>query len=142
MSKLDQSGCPTFSQISSEPFKSDGLVHGYSGVLQYLMWRKEAWLKQEGEGLSESDECGGSNKAKALSKQALQHFNSLISLDVPPSRSMDVFTAIHAQVRQWNLNRGHFKPPKKGHSESACIHHPVHKMREQPPYYGEIPLYS
>ncbi len=87
-----------FSQIGSDPFKCDAMVHGYSAVLQYLMWRKEAWLQGEGVWSEEREGGGESTKAKAFSKQALQHFKTLGSLNAPPSREIDTFIATHSEV--------------------------------------------
>lgn len=84
------------SQISSDPFKCDGMVHGYSAVLQYLMWRREVW--PQGEGVEPSQGEDQSSRARAFSKQALHHFKTLESLGEPPSRAMDTFMAIYSEV--------------------------------------------
>ena len=71
-----------YSQIDGEPFKSNCLVHGYSGALKYIMWRK-----REGVELGEKDH---------LAKQALRHF--LAMKELAPSSNTDAFKHLHYKV--------------------------------------------
>lgn len=76
------------SQIHSDQFKSDAMVHGYSAVLQYLMWKKEVWLEGG----------AGTEKTKVLCKQALEHFVTVGEVSTKPCHAMDIFISTHSQV--------------------------------------------
>ena len=81
------------SQIHTEQFKHDVLMHGYSGVLQYLIW-KEARLEEDGTSEGEARR----DKVKSYSKQALEHFVAAEEVSSKPCPALDVFIMAHSEV--------------------------------------------
>lgn len=108
------------SEIHAEPYKSDVMVNGCSALLQYLMWRKEVWSEGVGSGSVGTEEVWsrgvaeegaevsmeGSGRAKAHSKQALQHFETLHGFSPTPSYHMDSFITVHSKASQNEIVEG------------------------------------
>ena len=105
------------SQIAVEPFKSSPLVHGYCGMLQYMLWKMElqdmksfVHLKHEREECTSEQHGGGADgsegphdvkssiRAQAYVKQALMHFESLRQLDISERDNVNAFTVLHYKV--------------------------------------------
>ena len=92
------------SQVSLEPFKSSPLVHGYCGMLQYILWKREHQqthtpIKPESDDDSESENgVKQSMKAQAYCRQALAHFDTLRLLPIAEKDCVNAFTVLHYKV--------------------------------------------
>ena len=108
------------SKINSQPFKTNRLLHGYSGMFMYWIWKeclgvepgvmvKEERLGLESEGVVKEEVAKPQDvvsharldRTKALAKHALKHFTDMECLDMTPSTSsnVDYFIWIHSQVK-------------------------------------------
>lgn len=103
----------TFSQVSTEPFKSSPLVLGYCGMLQYMLWKRELYASAKHEekdldyehrssGIAEGDhgqpDVKPTIKTQAYLNKALTHFESLRQLAISDSDNMNIFTILHYKV--------------------------------------------
>ncbi|XP_064390190.1 uncharacterized protein LOC135338099 [Halichondria panicea] len=100
------------SQISAEPYNSNPLLRGYSGVFQYLLWEKEVASEKQLRSKKEeaaSSECSGSSDEestppseslliRAFSRQALAHFDTLWSMSFSQQDNMDYFIEVHHKL--------------------------------------------